>query len=930
MYAENVKRVYLLSVLCVVVFLSGCTEIIRPPTAKKPANEPSGVQTTQSKSWWNSSGGSSETKVAFVKTDHLGNTYALGSFRYSARFGTFSLQARRNWDLYVAKIGKTGKFLWVKQLSVDTVDGLWTKSKMLFASGLAIDGKGQATIALNAGSARTQLETRVSAVRILFGSKEIALGGYQALLLKLDTKGLLLKQKVLKSMGRISGIENHKSGSLLLRGISSRTGSFGKTKLPDIGRRTLVIVGKLDSEWREDWAFPISMEYSVKFQESLHFRLDQDEKVWIVGNNTFTLVGLTEKQRQGFQKGFFSLKLNEKGVFHSLAFGKKLSMRGFQMDERGHAHVQGVLNAGASFQGRVLHFTSALGLFHFELNRENKLVQNDTIVGGRWAASVRYMAHLQNGDVGFWGSSVIAVHHKDQIRIPTSHSSPNFEGSWNTMTGGIQLQKSKIEASIVGVHSGKHDQLWLYGVCLDTPLSKQEQSKAHAAKNMFVLTIKEPSTASWATSSQGFSTLIPLQVEALSDGGRLVLMKRKEDLTNPHKKTNSTDAPYSMTRFSKEGKLVWQKPFPVGSFMLDKKENILSIGDAESIIDLAFLPKAPAVVPAGLFFAKWDLNGAIQKAHSLHSVGATVKKAMLTKDGKIVFAGELRHHSAKIGSHTLPKTWKSRAAYALYIAVCDTNGKLLRVSLGISRFPTTVNDFSVSGDSAIGISTFFYGEELQFGKRVIKNTLGKGRSLFVAMNMNGEVLFTKDMPEKPCGKLSVKGAGDGHFYMVEKCSNAKAIGEYINKPEQSLLHTESAFVITKMDTKGKTSWRQHFVGQGSLFFRDLSVEADGKLVIAGDFEGYMKFKNGAKLSAKGGRDLFLVRLDKDGSILKTRAIGGKKDEELNEINISHNGMLSIAGSTKGTFSLSSMSISNPGGKRMFVVNTGLKSLWEVK
>lgn len=135
--------------------------------------------------------------------------------------------------------------------------------------------------------------------------------------------------------------------------------------------------------------------------------------------------------------------------------------------------------------------------------------------------------------------------------------------------------------------------------------------------------------------------------------------------------------------------------------------------------------------------------------------------------------------------------------------------------------------------------------------------------------------------------------------------------------------------IARLDSKGACTWAKGFIAPSAHV--SLAVAASGHIALAGDAQGPMDFDLAAAgtlpiTNGGGGRDLFLVELDADGTVLSKIGYGGSGDEVANAVAFDAAGGTVLTGTFKSPtldFGTGSASLKNPTGKELaFVARTG--------
>jgi len=93
--------------------------------------------------------------------------------------------------------------------------------------------------------------------------------------------------------------------------------------------------------------------------------------------------------------------------------------------------------------------------------------------------------------------------------------------------------------------------------------------------------------------------------------------------------------------------------------------------------------------------------------------------------------------------------------------------------------------------------------------------------------------------------------------------------------------------VAKLSLDGKLLWEKSFGGERDEFAGGVAGTDDGGVIIVGSSESFSK---------KGYRDIYIVRLDKDGKLISERSIGGKRNDEAKSLTRTADGNFMMVGS----------------------------------
>ncbi len=114
--------------------------------------------------------------------------------------------------------------------------------------------------------------------------------------------------------------------------------------------------------------------------------------------------------------------------------------------------------------------------------------------------------------------------------------------------------------------------------------------------------------------------------------------------------------------------------------------------------------------------------------------------------------------------------------------------------------------------------------------------------------------------------------------------------------------TGRRFFIAKRTDAGQFSWITTLV-PGSEYNNTLNLvgsDVRGNIYAAGIYSGTLSAGN-KSITSKGGRDIYIIKLDPEGTITDLFSIGGSNNDEITALSVSASGTICIAGSTLADF-----------------------------
>ncbi|CAA6806152.1 MAG: Unknown protein [uncultured Sulfurovum sp.] len=143
------------------------------------------------------------------------------------------------------------------------------------------------------------------------------------------------------------------------------------------------------------------------------------------------------------------------------------------------------------------------------------------------------------------------------------------------------------------------------------------------------------------------------------------------------------------------------------------------------------------------------------------------------------------------------------------------------------------------------------------------------------LNEKGQTIWRKMLGGKKTDKaVAISRAKDGNLLVLGDSKSFKK-------------HDGQDIYVAKVSLDGKLIWENSLGGDRDDFAAGIAGTDDGGALLVGDSESFSK---------KGYRDIYIVRLDKNGKMLTGKTIGGKLNDEANALTRTADGNFIMAGS----------------------------------
>jgi len=128
--------------------------------------------------------------------------------------------------------------------------------------------------------------------------------------------------------------------------------------------------------------------------------------------------------------------------------------------------------------------------------------------------------------------------------------------------------------------------------------------------------------------------------------------------------------------------------------------------------------------------------------------------------------------------------------------------------------------------------------------------------------------------------------------------------------------TGGAAFVAKLDPTGVVVWAHRFGGSAA---HAVAVDGSGNVVVSGDFFGAIDFGDGSAAQASAGlSDVFVAKLDPSGAVLWGARFGGSGNDEGPAVAVDVSGNVVLVGSTNGPLDFGGGSLPAGGGTDLFV------------
>ena len=148
---------------------------------------------------------------------------------------------------------------------------------------------------------------------------------------------------------------------------------------------------------------------------------------------------------------------------------------------------------------------------------------------------------------------------------------------------------------------------------------------------------------------------------------------------------------------------------------------------------------------------------------------------------------------------------------------------------------------------------------------------------------------------------------DGYALAVDGGGNTVIVGDFRGSADfdpgagtyiLNSVGSIDAFIV-KLDPSGALIWAVSVGGTRSTTASDVAVDASGDVYVIGSFDGETDFDPGAGqqlVESHGSTDVFLLRLDGDGNLVRAVTLGSEKSDDGEAVDVDWRGHIYITGS----------------------------------
>jgi len=318
---------------------------------------------------------------------------------------------------------------------------------------------------------------------------------------------------------------------------------------------------------------------------------------------------------------------------------------------------------------------------------------------------------------------------------------------------------------------------------------------------------------------------------------------------------------------------------------IDSKGNIYMTGLFTGKVDFGNKKPVNSGKDLNVFLAKYNNEGTLQWVKSIGNKGEEDASAVtVDKDDNVIVAG-LFSAQLRVAGKLLDA---ERKADNIFVAKWNSAGK----PLWARDFGADGNDVAhgLATDSAGNIIlTGRYQQFIDFGKGKLRSN-GNNEIFITKLTPGGDLMWARSIGalHDDVGRAVAVDVQDNIYLGADITTRTMLDGKKLDIKGQT-----DAGVI-KLDPNGKVLWATTWGGAFQEILVSLAVDPAGGVIAAGGFKDKMVI-NGETYKSKGNSDAFVVKLDTHGKIQWVRAWGDRYKDIAAGVSVNKFGTIAVTG-----------------------------------
>ncbi len=806
--------------------------------------------------WAKKAGGTGDDMGRAVALDNTGNVYIIGHFPGSATFGSTTLNSSGSYDIFVAKLDGNGNWVWAKKAGGTNSDN---------GHRIAVDSAGNVYI--------TGLFTGTAS----FGSSSISSsGGYDVYIAKLNNAGSWQWAKKAGGTGSDYGygLKPDVDGNVYLSGFFEGSATFGSTTLSSYGDRD-IFIAKLTSTGTWLWARKAG---GTGADASMKVTLDNEGFVYLGGYFSSTgYFGAITLISAGSSDAFVAkMDANGNWIWASRAGGTSSdSVSGITIDNDNSVYVTGIFNGVAGFGATSLTSSGDYDVFIARLDS-----------GGTWCNAIKA------GGSGTDDSNGIGVDAVGNVYVTGYFSgTASFGSTTLTSAGGADIFVVKISPPLYNLEitsTPSNALIYKNGICTGFTTPQTFFNTETELVGIYTLVLEDYYF--------NIQSLTYLESDSVMDfPGFFVGSDQIEWLWASGAGGTGADRSYAIAT--------------------DAGNNTYVTGSFESTATFG----SHTLVSAGLtdiFVAKLDPAGNWLWARRAGGTSDARAYGLKTDTNGNCYISGYIYGTATFGSTTLTSSGSSDT----FVAKLDTSGNWLWAVRGGGSSNDYSIDMSIDGTGNLYLVGTFRST-VTFGSTTLISS-GEFDTYAAKLGPSGNWLWAT--------KAGGIGADVGNGISTDNTGNSIITG-YFNSTAVfgtttlTSIGAQDVF-IARLDSTGNWLWAVSAGGGYEDNSLDVSTDGSGDCIISGSFNDSAVFGS-TNLNSRGDRDLFVAKLDASGNWIWAVSVGGTSADRGEGISTDSAGNSYVTGYFTNQAFFGSRILTGQGGLDVFVAKLDSAGNW---
>lgn len=288
-----------------------------------------------------------------------------------------------------------------------------------------------------------------------------------------------------------------------------------------------------------------------------------------------------------------------------------------------------------------------------------------------------------------------------------------------------------------------------------------------------------------------------------------------------------------------------------------------------------------------------------------------------TDDGRVCAAGSF-WATVTFGDAGRARTLSTDGTQDIFVACYEDTGQLTSVTqFGTHRGEEVRSIVALPGGDVVITGyftrTFGTGEPYEL-------TADNSADIFLArLSPGGEVRWAKQFGGNSADSgTALATTRDGHLLLAGSFSGNMLFpaGDRVSKLNSA---GSADAMVMKLTDDGDVIWARRLGGEGYDQATAVAEADDGRIVMAGYFEGRAQLETlEPPVDSSGFNDVFVASLTADGTPVWLREMGGERQDTLNGMAIDSAGRIHVTGTFQGEMTVGSATLASVGSSDVYI------------